>query len=293
MVFFAQLGDDYRQGTRALLSSVAGLANEDVPPTRVQRWRLPELCDFLNMLQDGEVGVGDFTQAVEADSPETRGSWLRYMALAADLDLRLLRLGRAALEDDDGKGLPAPIELTSAWPSMNTLKLQLDRIPSDDRSRVVGLLTARSNWIADSADRLLLGSGELGLDDRVAALFSAVGPRRRFFLALLCAVLSEQPALRLESLLESGDSSLRRAAAWLLQHRATGPATTSPRERALHDEDATVRLAAGATSLAEPGIAPPADWSFTWCLHHNGLKQADYAGCERGSRPRADEDQTA
>lgn len=172
-----QASDDYRDGSRILLAAIADLAEDEVALTAAQRWRLPDLCDFIALLDDDSVSIPDFRAAVRLDSESTRALWIRTMALAADFDLSLLAAqARAALEEDGADDQVAlPFEMASAWPERG-VELNFGRIDPVEPSEVVELLAAHSDWIAESAARLLWDTRFPGLDDEVAALVPEVPP---------------------------------------------------------------------------------------------------------------------
>lgn len=285
-----QASDDYRDGSRILLSAIANLAEDEVALTAAQRWRLPDLCDFIALLDDDSVSIPDFRIAVRRDSESTRALWIRTMALAADFDLSLLAAqARAALEEDAPNDQVAlPFEMASAWP-VDGGELNFGRIAPVGPSEVVELLAAQSDWIAESAARLLWDTRLSGLDDEVAALVPAVPPGRRFLVAVLCCTLSAQPAVRAQRFFETEDPALRRAAAAVSQDDERDQQLEALRAQALLDADATIRIAAGAASLDEADVPPPAYWSCHWCTHRNDLDAEECDDCEWGSRPRPDD----
>jgi hypothetical protein len=287
-VLTQQASDDYRKGSFILLAAIADLGEEEVALTAAQRWRLPDLCDFIALLEDDSVSIPDFRAAVRLDSESTRALWIRTMALAADFDLSLLAAqARAALEEHEADDqIALPFEMASAWPVSGGQKLDFGRIKPVEPSAVVKLLTAQSDWIAESAARLLWDTCIPGLDEQVAALVPECPPARRFLVAVLCCILSAQPAVRAQSFFETEDPALRRAAAAVSQDDEHKPQLAVLRSQALRDADATIRIAAGAASLDEADVPPPAYWSCHWCAQRNDPHAEDCHSCDWGSRPR-------
>lgn len=286
----AQATDESRAVSRILLTTIAGLPAEDVRLTAAHRWRLPALCDFLTLLGIGDVTMPDY-RAVLHDSEPTCENWLRLMALAADVDLsRLAAQARAALEEEAGTDDPdnreEVFDMASAWPAADDRQLVFGRISTEEHPTVVGLLTARSDWIAESAARLLWDAGVPGLDQQVAGTLSpALPPGRRFLLSVLCCVLSPDLAVRALGFLDTEDPALRWAAATVARDDDDDPQLAALRAQALDDEDATVRVAAGAVSLGQGGVSPPEYWSCRSCGQRNKLSDADCHSCDWGSRP--------
>lgn len=289
----AQATDDIREVSRILLTTVAGLSAEDVELTGAQRWRLPELCDFFVLLGIDDVSIPAF-RAVRHDSEPTRENWMRLMALSAGVDpARLATEARAAIDEaadtDDPDQEPAPFNMASAWPATNERELDFGRISVDDLPSVVGLLTAESEWIAESAAELLWDVDVPGLDEQVAdTLTPELPPERRFLVAVLSYVLSSDQGASAQSLFETSDPALRRAAATVAKDPGDDRRLETLRSEALRDDDATVRIAAGAASLDEPGQPPPAYWSCQWCDERNDLAAEDCRACDWGTRPAAE-----
>lgn len=291
VAFISRAADDYRQGHRVLLETAAGLSAERVPLTPSQRWRLPDLCDLLHLLGAGETRYGDFWTAMEGAVEHRLSTWLRIMTVAADLDQHLVAgQARAALLQIDNHHLDLLLEMFYATPGPTADGADIERLVAADRDTVVALLTVDSDWIANWAGRLLWEVRTPGLDDRIAALLDDVPPPRRFLLAVLSCVVSEQPIEWIGDFLESADPAVRRAAAAAARGEEADPEVAALRSRALRDADATVRLAAGAATLDDLDH-PPRHWSCRGCSTLNAMDAEDCRGCTRGTRPRPKEEQ--
>jgi rubrerythrin len=281
----AQTSEDLRSISRLLLDTVAALSSDDVPLTAAQRWRLPVLCDFLVLLGLGDVSVPDFRD-VRHDPDTVRTLWLRLVALGAGHDLaRLAAEARAALNEDatvSHDREPAPFDLASVWPVTDDRSLDPGQISATDRSAAVRLLAAESDWVAHSAARLLWEAGaESGLAGEVADILTpelTVG--RRLLVAALSCVLSMDPAAAAAAHFNSSDPARRRAAAMLASDVDGGRQLELLRARALDDDDATVRIAAGAASFEEPGRPPPTYWSCPACGERNDPAEESCPACD-------------
>jgi len=289
MALISQISNDFREGHRVLVETVTSLSRDGVQLTASQRWRLPDLCDFLDLLESDGVAMPDFWTAVQVDHEQMRASWMRCMGLAADLDLALLaEEARAALvEINDHHRSDPLLELFYASPGGWAQDLNPGRLGSDETQSLLGLLTAASEWIAQSAVRLLWNAQTPGLAEEITDLLPAVSPSRRFLLAVLCSVVSEDRGVRLRAFFDSEDPALRRAAAAASRGEDADPEIMALRARALLDGDATIRIAAGATTLEGPDVPAPRHWSCRWCAEFNELDADDCRACDEGTRPRA------
>ena len=188
-------------------------------------------------------------------------------------------------EDEADDQVALPFEMASAWP-VGGGELNFGRIDPVEHPAVVKLLAAQSDWIAESAARLLWDTRIPGLDEQVAALVPECPPARRFLIALLCCMLSAEPAVIAHSFFKTQDPALRRAAAAVSQDDEHDPQLKLLRSQALRDADASIRIVAGAATLDEPEVPSPAYWSCHWCAQRNAPNTEDCHSCDWGSRPR-------
>jgi hypothetical protein len=289
--WLGQVSTDMRDGYRTLLSTLAGLSKDDVQLSAAQRWRLTDLCDFLGLLRPGKVSVPDFRAAVRADSEQTREIWVRSMTVAAGIDLALLaEEARAALKEIGDGSIDPVLHLLQASPGERGHDLDLGRLNAEDRSAVLDLLTAQSDWIAESAAQLIWDAGRPGPTAEIAVRLRDVSPPRRFLLAALCCVVSAEPAAQMLAFFESTDPALRRAAAFVSRDVKPSPQILALKARALLDADATVRVAAGATTFEAPDLPPPDQWSCRSCANLNEFHVVDCPSCSHGTRPCAGDD---
>ncbi|WP_139263611.1 NACHT domain-containing protein [Geodermatophilus africanus] len=285
--FFAQIGEDFREASRKLLTTVAALSAQDVELTAAQRWRLPLLTSLLVSLSVDKVSVSDLRD-VRLDPDPERQQWLRLMALGSGIDLAgLAAEARAAISEDAAAGddrPPVPFSLAWVWPAADRRAATLQGADEEELAIAVSLLGAESDWIADSAVGLLWeATGVPRLNEQVAAILDqelSVG--RRVQVAMLSCVLSPDPAASAARLLDDPDPALRRAAARLFRDAGEEGWAEDGRERALADEDVAVRIAAGAASLHEPGQPPPTYWSCTWCGERNDVTAETCQNCDLG-----------
>ena len=115
-------------------------------------------------------------------------------------------------------------DLASVWPVTDDRSLDPGQISATDRSAAVRLLAAESDWVADSAARLLWeASAEPGLAGEVADILTPeLSEGRRLLVTALSCVLSLDPAAAAAAHFDSSDPARRRFAAMLASDLDSG-----------------------------------------------------------------------
>lgn len=276
---------------RTILETIAMLSDQDVKLSACQQWRLPQLCELFHLLETVEDTVSSLRAAAEIDTPQMRFTWLRTMTLVAGMDLPVIAAqAQLALDEFVGSSqIYALLKLIFIKPEEKTWFLDLGQLGSDALAAPLFMLTAESDWIARSAVRLLWESDVPGLTTEIDVLLDEVSPRRRFMLAILRWSVSGGSRERLiRSYFESVDPVLRRAAASLVRREDSPPALSDLRMSALDDDDATIRVTAGATTLDAQSVSKPKYWSCAHCSGPNEMSTEDCSTCEEGTRPEVD-----
>jgi hypothetical protein len=224
------------------------------------------------------------------DSEDTRKSWLRCVSVASGIDIDLAASeAQIALETFEKDDVYLLLELFLMMPKSDERSLDLEQLYPNHMANLWDTLVADSDWIAESAIRLLWTSRIPEVDRQIPEYIGEVPARRRFVLAVLCCQIDEEPYEKIREFFESNDPALRRAAARVLKSDFTDLRFAELRARALLDDDLSVRLAAGADVQAKSGTTEQY-WSCVWCVHTNPMNAEDCEHCQEGTKPTPGQD---
>ena len=269
-----------------ILRAVAQLSNDDVEMS-VRSWRLPDLCDLCAVLDMEHTDVEEFVKATTIDTDDVRQGWLCAAAVAAELDIASVaaqsRLAIAERGDDDSG---STLDLLFTPPSGRRRNTDGSRLSVRDQMALVAALSATSEWIAQSAAKLLYGArGEQLCERLLEAMPRLPAPLRRLTAGLACGA-ADDPVNEAAQLLKLADPAACAGATRYLSLLEPNEQAETLLARARVTDDLTIRLAAGQDQ--QPIVAVPlaTRWSCLCCAAYNDLADVDCRHCDRGTRPK-------
>jgi hypothetical protein len=268
-----------------LLEAAAQLSHATAELSRADAWRLPDLCNLFSALNISEVGAGEFMSAVTSDTSQIRHEWIRCAAVAAGLNLAAVAT-QAHLAIREGSASPDPHRLLALLltnPVGEIPQLDPQRLRDRERATLIGLLSARSDWIASSACQMLRLSRNDQLHRELLIALPGLPARRRSLVAYLASYASMNPVQTAAELLSQTDPATRAGATRLLaQIRNPISRVQALLAEASHDQDLTIRVASRQPFSTQPA---PTTWSCRICAAYNDLANNDCRSCHLQTRP--------
>ena len=270
-----------------LLQAAARLSDSHITMSSAAVWRLPDLLDLFAVLGAPSVGPKDLLAAVISDTDETRDMWLSCVVTATGHDAAAIAAqARHAISEcgQPGKSRSHHIlELIITRPPGQIPEIRQARPGPETHSILVGLLGARSDWIADTSCDMLLGTRSERLHEQLLAALPRLPAPRRKIAALVASYAAKNPIQAAADLLDQPDPAARAGAARLLSLLRTPNAQA----RAIlldtsKDDDLTIRVASRQPPVSDP---PPTTWSCRLCAEYNDPAQADCRHCGQRTRP--------
>jgi len=278
----------------SLLEAAAKLSGDDTAPSSADTWRLSLLCDLFTALGISTVAAPDFLTAATSDTDETRNIWIRCAVAALGLDPAAVaaQAGLAISEVNGAPGTRSIIELLLTRPSGESPELNPARLGPGDHSALIGLLGARSEWIADTSCQMLCQPRNEQLRKDLLAVLPGLPALRRRNAAYLVSFTASNPIQSAAELLNQPDPAARAGAAHLLG----GLETPDTEARALlanvgMDADLTIRIAARQRFATSHPAA--LTWSCLLCAGYNDLSDTDCRHCHSGTHPGRSDPQPA
>jgi hypothetical protein len=270
-----------------LLQAAARLSSMPATMTPTATWRLTSLLDLFGFLGAPGVSVQGLQAALARDTDPTRDTWLGCAAIAAGLDAAAIAAqARQAIRESQQPGNEASHHLLQLiiTPSPNPLpERDAARLAPETQRELVGLLNARSDWIADTSSDMLCGTRNDQLRDRILAALTELAAPRRKEAAFVAAVVATDRVQTAAELLAQPDPAARAGAVRLLR------CLRSPSARArqlLHDagsdNDLTIRVASRQPHAKHPEATT---WSCPDCAGYNDLAEKNCQICGRATRP--------
>jgi hypothetical protein len=270
-----------------LLQAAVRLSSTPVSMSPADAWRLTSLLDLFGLLGAPDVSARDLQTALTSDTDETRDTWLRCAATVAGLDTAAIASqARKAITESQEPGNAAShhlLHLILTRPADSLPEREDTVLDFATQRELVGLLGARSDWIANTSGNMLRRTRSDQLHDQLlAALTELPAPRRRQA-AHIAAVVATDRVQAAADLLRQADPAARAGAAHLLSR------VLSPNARARQllldagrDDDLTIRVASRQPYANQPG---PTTWSCSACAGYNDLAQENCQGCGMRTRP--------
>lgn len=267
-------------GVREIWLKLFAVAASLVPQRALsdgERWRYPGLAALANALLAEEGTIVGVNYAIEREQ-RTLGDCMVAACHAVGLDIQGISAEAShALE---------------AWPSCNrdviaiifappSTHLEMDamHLDSQDKDALIEALGAGSDWLANIACNYLLESRDPRIGERAATRVQEIAANRRGRAVMVAIANDPNPADATSRFLDSSDPPVRVGAAaatqMLAQAEAVG-AWTALINRALNDEDKTVRLAAGADSAS---VGQDSYWSCDECGQTNRMNARHCGTC--------------
>jgi hypothetical protein len=253
-------------------------------------WRLTSLLDLFAVLGAPAVSARDLLAALTSDTDETRDAWLSCAATVAGLDTATIAVhARQAISEAENPGnekIHHILHLILTPPPGQVQEKHAALLDIETQSKLIGLLSARSDWIADTSGDMLCGTRGDHLHDQLLAALTELPPPRRRKAAFVAAVVAKDRVQAAADLLHQPDPAARAGAAQLLS-RFRAP-NTQARQLLLDvskDNDLTIRLESRQPYTNHP---EPTTWSCSACAEYNNLAQEDCQRCGMKTRPVGD-----
>ena len=269
-----------------LLQAAARLSDSPIIMSSADAWRLTDLLDLLAVLGAPAVEAKDLLAAVISDTDETRDVWLRCAVTITGLNAAAIaaqaRHAISECEQPDKTRSHHILELIITRPQGPFPETRGAHPDPETQRDLVELLSARSDWIADTSCNMLRGTRSERLHEQLlAALVQLPAPRRRNA-ALLAASAARNPIQAAADLLDQPDPAARAGAARLLSLlRAPNAQAQALLRDVSKDDDLTIRVASRQPSVSHP---PPTTWSCRLCAEYNDPAQADCRHCGQRTR---------
>lgn len=263
-----------------LLRAISAISTSELSQTGVAEWRWAELSDLIYALGYHGVTFGEFDYAATVDS-DLIVSWVTAVATAADISIPAIVMQSKRLIDlnsaHDSK------EITNLIDERCLVDIDVDshRISSTQAIGLVPVLLSNSNWLSNSALRLLINQNDSELADTIRSDLGELKSMTRWRSCLVRCTNSQDVVSDIRELLNSDSPPRRKAAASYLKQFHDGELTEFW-ENAISDDDLSVRDAVGEKELVDP---MPVFWSCRWCASRNELQDASCRGCNLASRP--------
>jgi hypothetical protein len=276
-----------------LLEAAAQLSDATAELSPADAWRLPDLCNLFSALNISEVDAGDLLSAATSDTSKTRIEWIRCAAVAAGLNLAAVA-AQAQLAIREGSASPDPhhllaLLLTSPVGAMPLLNPE--RTSDRERTTLIGLLSAHSDWIASTACQMLRHSRDDQLHRELLTALPGLPARRRSLVAYLASYASMNPVQTAAELLSQTDPATRVGATRLLaQIRNPSSRVQALLAEASHDQDLTIRVASRQPLTTQPAATT---WSCRICADYNDLANNECRHCHLQTRPLLEDEDLA
>lgn len=272
-----------------LLEAAEQVSDVKVELSAADAWRLPDLCNLFSALNISQVGAIDLSSAVTSDTSKTRNEWIKCAALAAGLNVAAIATqAQLAVREASVNPDPDPhhlLELLLTGPAGEMHELDPERLSDRERATLINLLSARSDWIANTACQMLRQAREGQLHKDLLIALPDLPARRRSSVAYLAGYTSMNPVHTAAGLLGQTDPMTRAGAARLLAHiQNPGSQAQALLAHASHDQDLTIRVASGQPST-EPGATI---WSCPLCAYYNDIANNKCGNCHLLTHPSAD-----
>jgi hypothetical protein len=273
-----------------LLEATAQLSAATAEVSPADAWRLPDLCNLFSALNISEVDAGDLLSAATSDTSKTRNEWIRCAAVAAGLNLAAVA-AQAQLAITQGAASPDPqhlLALLLTSPVGEMPQLDPERLRDCERTTLIGLLSARSDWIANTACQMLRRSRDDQLHRELLTALPGLPARRRSLAAYLASYASINPVQTVAELLSQTDPATRVGATRLLaQIRNPSSRVQALLAEASHDQDLTIRVASRQPRTTQPAATT---WSCRNCADYNDLADNECRHCHLQTRPPLDDE---
>ena len=270
-----------------LLQAAARLSDSNITISSANAWRLTDLLDLFAVLGAPRVAANDLLAAVISDTDETRDIWLNCVVTVSDLDASAIaaqaRHAISECEQPDKTKSHHILELILTTPPGQIPEIHGARPSPKTQGVLVGLLSARSDWIADTSCDMLRGTRSESLHEQLlAALAQLPAPRRRNA-AITAITAARNPIQAAAALLDQPDPAARAGAARLLGLLLAPNAEAQALLRKVgKDDDLTIRVASRRPAVSHP---PPTTWSCRLCAGYNDPAEADCRHCGQRTRP--------
>lgn len=270
-----------------VMKDIAAISDIAVELGRDDRWSLASIANLLAASGYAETTFGEFRAALRHDTEDLRIRWFQALAKAYGID--------PVLSAAQARHILASADLKDMWQMITTrpaTEVQIRKnvaLPKEDQEVLVDCLTAASSWIAWSAAEILANNPFPGASQRLLALLSTNRQRWDRMIAMVAAVVADDPDAAAVALASAPESAYRAGAADSLIVRNVS--TGTGREllvRLAADDDLTVRSATHGKRKSAEIVAPEAAatyWSCSWCGHINMLTDSDCVACELASIP--------
>jgi hypothetical protein len=161
------------------------------------RWRLPDLCALFDLIRPKNASISGFFDAIQSDADSVRAGWLAAAAAAADLDPAAVAMqAEAAIAEHDHHFQPTVWNLLTAPAPDGPPAVTAALLDSTALDALVNALTTDSEWIAESALKLLQNVTTEQLSDRLDGPLERVPTERRQQIAALIRHIGKEPAER-------------------------------------------------------------------------------------------------
>jgi hypothetical protein len=204
-------------------------------------------------------------------------AWITAVAHAAGLDLPSLAAQASAAMQAWADGDKDVVEAFFAPPPSPTAEPEPSRLDAADIEFLIGALAATSDWIADTAYRILLNACDPTVSERVAALAPGLAHGRRCKATIITIANHSRPPEAAARLLDNDDPTVRAGAATAARLYVSAvspePSWDTVLARARADSDMTVQFRAG-VDVTKATTAT--HWS---CLRCGTINEADLSWC--------------
>jgi hypothetical protein len=232
-----------------------------------ERWRYPAVAALASALLTGEGTVAGVNYACENEQPALRDCMVAA-SHAAGLDMPGLSAEAALALEAWSSGNQEATDIIFVPPSTR-YAIDATRLDSQDRDALIEALGAGSDWLANIACTFLLNTHDPQVGERAARRVQKVAANRRANAVMVAIANDPSPAEAASRFLDASDPPVRAGAAAAIRMLAQAEAAGSWNvllNRALTDDDQTVRLAAGADPAS---TGRESYWSCDECGHAN------------------------
>ncbi len=243
-----------------------------------ERWRYPVVAALASALLTEEGTVVGVNYACENEQPVLRDCMVAA-SHAAGLDMPGLSAEAALALEAWPSGNQDVTDIIFVPPPSTQRAIDATRLDAQDRDTLIEALGAGSDWLANIACTFLLNTHDPQVGERAARRVQKVAANRRASAVMVAIANDPSPAEAASRFLDASDPPVRAGAAAATRMLAQAPAEGSWNvllNRALTDDDQTVRLAAGADPAS---IGRESYWSCDECGHANKIDAPRCGSC--------------